>query len=142
MPDPEVDDTPPIAQMREHIKELEQQAKSAADEKARADGLERRLAFIEAGINLSDPKAKYFVNGYEGDLTPEAIKATAIADGYLPAENPDPDVAALARMNEASAPQTTTPTTQAAYEAELASAVTQPEVMAVLAKYGRLKPVG
>lgn len=44
---------------------------------------ERKLAFLEAGVNTADPKMAYFVKGYDGDLKPESIKAAAVEAGFL-----------------------------------------------------------
>ena len=36
--------------------------------------LRRELAFAKAGLPLDDPKMSYFIKGYDGELTAEAIK--------------------------------------------------------------------
>ena len=41
------------------------------------EGFKREKAFNKAGIDPDDPKFAYFVKGYEGDITPEAIRAEA-----------------------------------------------------------------
>lgn len=43
----------------------------------------RELAFARARIDVDDPRMRYFVKGYEGDLTAEAIRAAAIEAGFL-----------------------------------------------------------
>lgn len=53
---------------------------------AKADALARENAFLKAGVNPDDPKAKWLVKGYDGDLTPEAIKTAALEAGVLKAE--------------------------------------------------------
>jgi hypothetical protein len=70
------------AERRKLQKELKQLRESQAATAAAA----RKAAFYEAGINPKDPKAKYFINGYDGELDPEAIKAAAIEAGFLEAE--------------------------------------------------------
>jgi hypothetical protein len=35
------------------------------------------LAFVKAGVDPDSAAAKYFVKGYDGELTPEAIRAAA-----------------------------------------------------------------
>lgn len=47
----------------------------------------RELAFIKAGINPDDPKMRYFVKGYEGDLTAEAVRAAALEAGFLASQD-------------------------------------------------------
>lgn len=83
--------------MRARIKELEADSKKAA-------GLEKELAFAKAGVDLEDHRtATYFVPGYKGEMTSEAIRAAAEADGFLkPTEAPvDQDQAALERIAQA-----------------------------------------
>lgn len=66
----------PVRQLREQNKNLERQlveAKEAA--KANAD-LTRRLAISEAGIG-EHPMRALFVDAYQGELTPEAVKEAA-----------------------------------------------------------------
>lgn len=81
------------AQLRKERKE-----RAAAEERAAA--AERRLAFIEAGLDPSDPRASYFVKGYDGDLSVDAIKAAAIEGGFIQAQQqqaaPEDQAAALA----------------------------------------------
>lgn len=108
---------------REEIRALEKQAKAAQENQSRAEAAERKLAFAEAGINLSDPKLSYFVKGYEGDLTPEAIQAKAVADGFMDAPaapqqaQAAEDAAALERMADGAANGGSLPTgADAAYE--------------------------
>jgi len=58
----------------------------------KAAALERENAFLKAGVNPEDPKAKWLVKGYDGDLTPEAIKQAATDAGILrQAEEPPKD---------------------------------------------------
>lgn len=76
----------------DNIRELREQAKQARDLAAERDKLQRELAFSRAGVDMSDPKLSYFVKGYEGELTPEAIKAEAAAAGFLSTEPSQPPV--------------------------------------------------
>jgi len=45
--------------------------------------LRRELAFAKAGLPLDDPKMSYFIKGYDGELTAEAIKEAAFDAGFL-----------------------------------------------------------
>jgi hypothetical protein len=56
----------------------------------------RELAFIKAGINPDDPKMRYFIKGYEGDLTAEAVREAALEAGFLASQSneSDPQLAA------------------------------------------------
>lgn len=83
MPETE-NDQPTIQQLRERAdKARELEATNAA--------MARENAFLKAGINPEqDPRLGYFVRGYDGDLTSEAIKTAATEAGFLA----DPVVAA------------------------------------------------
>tara|TARA_B100000530_G_scaffold22483_2_gene14580 strand:+ start:15235 stop:15711 length:477 start_codon:yes stop_codon:yes gene_type:complete len=68
-------------------RKLENRATSA---EARAEVAEAKLAsyerqdtFRSAGIDLNDPRVKYFVKGYEGELDVDAIRMEAEAAGFL-----------------------------------------------------------
>lgn len=105
--DDDLDESPTVTLKRSEIRNLEKRAKLADEAEARAAAAERSLAFAKAGIDLTDTKSNYFVKGYEGELDPEAIKAAAIKDGFLPAPDVAPDNSgdadALGRMAEAAA---------------------------------------
>lgn len=73
---------------------------------AKVAELERREAFRTAGLDPLDPKTSYFVKGYGGDLSADAIRAEAEAAGFLtppPPPAPDPSVQALGRVTSAAA---------------------------------------
>lgn len=65
-------------------------------EKQRADANEaagRKLAMIEAGVDLSNPVAELFVSSYSGEMEPDAIKEAAskyglVSDGTTPPPTP------------------------------------------------------
>lgn len=62
-------------------KKLVNKAKTATE---RADAAERKLAFYEAGIDpKTDKRLTFFMDGYKGELTPEAVKAAAIEAGFI-----------------------------------------------------------
>jgi ribosomal protein L12E/L44/L45/RPP1/RPP2 len=63
--------------VRAQLRKLEKEAAELRKQNAEAAQLRRELAFIKAGINPDDPKAKYFVKGYDGDLSTEAIVSAA-----------------------------------------------------------------
>ena len=73
--------------------------------------LRRKVAFAEAGIATDDPKMSYFIKGYEGEMTAEAIRQAALEAGFLQTEQPqqtaDPtmeaDASAQQRVMSASA---------------------------------------
>ena len=51
----------------------------------------RELAFLKAGIDPDDPKMRYFVKGYEGDLSAEAVRQAALEAGFLASQQQGPD---------------------------------------------------
>jgi hypothetical protein len=62
----------------------------------------RQLAFAKAGIDIEDPKMKYFVRGYDGEMTAAAVKAAAAEAGFVQlstgqADNPAQQMAASAQ---------------------------------------------
>jgi len=68
---------------RRQLNNLEKKAKEAETRAAKA---ERSLAFSTAGIKLDDPKMKYFVNGYDGEVKAEDIRKAATEAGFLTEE--------------------------------------------------------
>lgn len=141
---------------RANIRKLEAAAKAASQHEADVASLRRELAFRDAGINPTDPKLKYFVKGYDGDATVEAIKAAALEAGFIQEQAqqsqegqqqapwmqqqqmPSPaELMALAQANAATAaaPQTQ-PSMDAAYMTALAGAKSPEEIMAVVGRFG------
>lgn len=64
--------------LRERMKQLESEVATWKAKAEAASASERKLAFVEAGVDPNLPVAKYFMKGYEGELTPEAIRQAAI----------------------------------------------------------------
>ena len=64
-----------------------------AQKKAEREAQEakRAMAFLKAGIDPDSPKAKYFVKGYEGEITAEAIRTEALAAGIIEQEQEQVD---------------------------------------------------
>ena len=58
--------------------------------------LKRELAFFKAGIDTDDPRMRYFVKGYDGELTAEAVRGAATEAGFLQQAPSGPDPQALA----------------------------------------------
>lgn len=67
--------------------------------------LEREMAFAKAKLDLDDPRIGYFVKGYDGELTSDAIRAKAEEDGFLAKQEtapPSGEVQAHQRFVQAS----------------------------------------
>ena len=62
------------------LRRAEKARKQAETEAAE---VKKQMAFLKAGIDPDSPKAKYFVKGYEGEVTAEAIRAEALAAGVI-----------------------------------------------------------
>lgn len=127
------------AGLREHAKRLEAQAKAAAEEAAQ---LKRELAFAKAGLDLSDPKMGYFVKGYDGEATPDAIRAAAEAAGFIGEQTPVSTQELQehqAAANLAGGGFIEPPDQNAQYASEMAAARSKAEVLAVMDKYGSMR---
>lgn len=75
--------------VRQRMKQLEKENREQKKLLAEAQEAQKKLAFVEAGIPLNSPMAKYFIKGYEGDLTPEAIREAAMEAQLI---TPEPEV--------------------------------------------------
>jgi hypothetical protein len=64
---------PVRAQLKAQEKELRELRKQVAESQA----VQKEMAFVKAGIDLASPMSKYFIKGYDGELTPEAIRLAA-----------------------------------------------------------------
>jgi ribosomal protein L12E/L44/L45/RPP1/RPP2 len=100
-PEPQVD-----------IKSLRKAANRSKKLEAELNSLRREMAFAKAGLPLDDPKMNYFVKGYEGEMSAEAIRQAALEAGFLASQSsqekaPDPALQAAAaaqtRVMQASA---------------------------------------
>lgn len=124
-------------ELRKQNKELE---RSHAEQAAKAEAAERKLAFAEAGVPLGDPRAKYFVKGYEGDADADAIRAEWVQFSGTSAQAAAPDhsadIAAAQRIADASngAPADDASRMQR-YRDELEAAPNEQAVLAVMQKY-------
>lgn len=82
--DDDIDDEKPQrsdsewAELRRAKKAKEKAEKELAD-------MRKQFAFQKAGIDPDDPRTSYFVKGYEGDMTVEAIREEAIKAGFIAA---------------------------------------------------------
>ena len=72
--------------VRARMRELEQQVKAFEAKAKEAEAAQRELAFVKAGVNPDSAAAKYFVKGYDGELTPEAIRAAAEEASLIPSQ--------------------------------------------------------
>ena len=59
---------------RNVVRKLEREAKAGREALAENEQLKRERAFVQAGIPLQDKRSAYFIAGYQGEQTAEAIK--------------------------------------------------------------------
>lgn len=147
----EAGDTNDVRTLRGKLKEREGELEAARAQAAKADALERELAFARAGVDLANPNSKYFTKGYDGDLTADAIKSEwgSFSGGAATAPPPDhsADIAAAQRITDAGT-GAQSPDSQdeaARYRAELETLrnssnrdpyVLQRQAEEIMAKYG------
>lgn len=61
----------------------------------------RELAFAKAGIDPDDSRMKYFVRGYDGELTGAAVRQAALEAGFLASQQQeDPQVQAASAAQD------------------------------------------
>jgi hypothetical protein len=85
------------------IKSLRRAANSKKKLEQELNELKRELAFAKAGLSMDDPKMKYFVKGYEGEMSADAIREAALEAGFLASqqvqeENPNLAAAGAAQQ--------------------------------------------
>ena len=105
-------------------RELESRAKAGDEAVTKLEALERREVFRDAGLDLANKATGYFVKGYDGDLTVDAIKTEAAAAGFGPTVSTTPDVAVEQLGGEG----------RIAEAADDAGPVTDPELNDLIAK--------
>jgi hypothetical protein len=64
--------------VRARMKQLEKETADLRKQVAESEVAKRELAFVKAGIDLTAPASKYFIKGYDGELSPEAIREAAV----------------------------------------------------------------
>lgn len=81
----EEDQTNDVRLSVKDLRALRKKARGYDEATAKTAALEREMAFAKAKLDLDDPRIRYFVKGYDGELTSEAIRAMAEKDGFLAA---------------------------------------------------------
>ena len=87
MPEPDLPEDQPT---EGDIRDFRAAKDEAAEARRQADQARRELAFLKAGIDTESGPGKWFAKAYDGDLTVEAIKAAAEADGIGAPTPPEP----------------------------------------------------
>lgn len=129
-------DQQPKDPVRAHLRKLEAENKALREQAAAAAQAQRELTFVKAGINPDDPKARYFVKGYDGELSVEAIRQAAEEASLITPSVPkvsDGEKQAFNRISRAaSAGDTSEPVVD--YALKIKAARTPDEVMQILAQ--------
>ena len=63
---------------RREIRRFEKDRRELSKAQQERDDAVRQLVFARAGIDLDDPAAEWFLKGYDGEMTPDAVKTAAI----------------------------------------------------------------
>lgn len=118
----------------------------ATEAEARAEAAEAKLAsyerqdtFRSAGIDLTDPRAKYFVKGYEGELDVDAIRMEAEAAGFLniePPNQPIPNDMLVAEQRIQAAGEGGDPVSPSNLEAQIRATTDQDQLRALMESQG------
>lgn len=98
-------ETPSQNPVRARMKQLEKELREANKRLAESSELQKKVAFMEAGIPLDSPMSKYFIKAYDGELTAEAIRQAA-EEAQLIASTPqvnDTDAKAWRETNKIAA---------------------------------------
>ena len=118
------------------IKSLRRAASGKKKLEQELEELRRELAFAKAGLPMDDPKLKYFVKGYDGEMTAEAIREAALDAGFLASQQgSDPSLfagAAQQRVMAASSGAAYDAVTEEAALAQLEAAMEEGGIEAML----------
>lgn len=68
-------------------RELESRAKAGDEAVAELEQLRRELSFRDAGVDPNSKQGQYFIRGYDGDMTVDAIRAEAAELGLTGESN-------------------------------------------------------
>lgn len=99
------DDSSTVKKLRTQLRKAKAEARTNGELAAAGKDAARKLALMEAGIDITKPNGKLFAKAYDGDLDTEAIVAAATEYGVLEPEKEEvtkEETASLRRMNEVS----------------------------------------
>lgn len=80
------DDSSTLKQLRRQLRQAKAEAKQHREAAEAGTAAQRKLALMEAGIDITKPNGKLFAKAYDGDLDVDLIKAAAVEYGVLEAE--------------------------------------------------------
>ena len=80
--------------VRQQLRNLEAKNKELEAKLLQATEAQRKLAFVEAGVDLNAPVSRYFVKAYDGEMTAEAIRQAAQEANLIGVTQVKPDIQA------------------------------------------------
>ena len=80
--------------VRAQLRNLEAKNKELEAKLSEATEAQRKLAFVEAGVDITSPASRYFVKGYDGEMTADAIRQAAQETNLIGAMQTKPEVQA------------------------------------------------
>ena len=80
--------------VRAQLRNLEAKNKELEAKLSEATEAQRKLAFVEAGVDINAPASRYFVKGYDGEMTADAIRQAAQETNLIGAMQTKPEVQA------------------------------------------------
>lgn len=86
---------------RKDVRRLEKQAAEGKEALAELEQLRKERAYVQAGVPLEDKRTPYFMAGYQGEMTPEAIRAKWAEDFGQVQDTGDPAVTDEMRQMQA-----------------------------------------
>lgn len=121
--------------VRARMRELEDRNKALEAQAKEAEAAKRELAFVKAGVDPDSAAAKYFVKGYDGELTVEAIRVAAEEASLIPSQKKEvaAEQQAWNRVAQASRAGETSDA-PVDYSQRINNAKSSEEVMALLAQ--------
>ena len=141
-PDSETNQYAP-GDLRRQLEEAKAEAKAAKALQEENNRLREDLAFRDAGLSLNDLQRKALLATHDGELKPEALKATAETLGFVqaPASAPvqdDPSLAVHSQIAaDAAGAESLSLDREAEIDQQLAAATTEEEVLAIYRSSGR-----
>lgn len=98
------DDSSTVKMLRAQLRKAKAEAKAGKEWTEKGQAALRKLALMEAGIDIAKPQGKLFAKAYDGELDTDAIKAAAIEYGVIEEQSEaEEDGPALQRMSEVAA---------------------------------------
>ena len=80
--------------VRQQLRNLEAKNKELEAKLLQATEAQRKLAFVEAGVELNAPVSRYFVKAYDGEMTAEAISQAAQEANLIACTQPKAEIQA------------------------------------------------